>query len=126
MKRLTSTLLAMTMLASVPIIANAQVGTARVVQNGNTDIIFENAGKADLNVPQLKDFDDFAASHPDVVSRLGRNPELLNNNQFLSSHAELAQFVSQHPNFRNDFERNPGNYIRLAPGVWTRTEASRQ
>ncbi|HUA33626.1 MAG TPA: hypothetical protein VMA09_08465 [Candidatus Binataceae bacterium] len=93
-----------------------------VVQNGNTEIVFESAGKADLNIPQLKAFDDFAASHADVVSRLARQPRLMDNQQFMSGHPEFAQFVDSHPNFKDEFEANPGNYVHLAPGVERKVE----
>ena len=95
-----------------------------VVQNGNTSIVFESAGKANLNVQQLKDFDDFAASHAEVVSKLARQPRLLDNEQFMSGHQELAQFVESHPTFKDEFEANPGNYIHLAPGVERKVENS--
>lgn len=120
--RFMSTFLAGTAILAMTGVAFAQ--STSVVQRGNTEIVFESAGKANLNIPQLKDFDDFAASHADVVSRLAHQPRLLDNQQFMSGHPELAQFVDSHPNFKDEFEANPGNYIHLAPGVERKVESS--
>lgn len=122
MKQISSLIVALAVLLILPDLAGAQ-GSISVVRNGNTDIVFENAGTTNLNIPLLKDFDNFAASHPDVASSLSRNPNLVSSGTYLSAHPELAQFVNTHPNFSDDFERNPGNYIHPAPGVETRVEA---
>ncbi len=121
MQQISALLMGAAMLAMT---GTAFAQTTAVVQNGNTSIVFESAGKANLKVQQLKDFDDFAASHPDVVSRLARQPRLMDNQQFMSGQPQLAQFMESHPNFKNDFEANPGNYIHLAPGVEHAVERS--
>ena len=122
MKHISALLVGSVMLAMTGGAAAAQ--GVSVVQNGNTEIVFESAGKANLNVQQLRDFDDFAASHADVVSRLARQPRLMESPQFMSGHPELAQFVNSHPSFKDEFEANPGNYIHLAPGVERKVESS--
>jgi hypothetical protein len=130
MKRISLLFVALALLA-IPIAASAQTqyttsttsGTVSVVHNGNTDIIFENAGTSNLKMQQLTDFSNFAASHPDIASRLSRQPQLVANEQFVSSHPELSQFIAAHPDFQSDFGANPGNYLHLAPGVERRVES---
>jgi hypothetical protein len=124
MKRISIISVAMIALSalSIPALAQDAGMPVRVVHSGNTDIIFESANSSDLNVPQLKAFDDFASDHADIAAQLGRKPQLLSSDQYLSAHPELAQFVNQHPGFRDDFETNPGNYLHLAPGVERKVE----
>lgn len=98
-----------TALVSTP--ALAQQFEPRVIHNGNTDIVFEGATNADLNVNQYRAFDQFSAAHPDVVRQLRERPMLLKSQKFLANHVQLVQFMHDHPDWQTDFVANPGNYI---------------
>jgi len=98
-----------TALVSTP--ALAQQFEPRVIHNGNADIVFEGATNADLNVDQYRAFDQFSASHPDVVRQLRERPTLVKSQKFLANHDQLVQFMHEHPDWQTDFVANPGNYI---------------
>ncbi len=102
---------------SLPALAQEAAPAPRVIHNGNMDIVVEGATNADLNIDQYKAFDRFAGEHHDIAQRLSKKPSLVNNQKFLSDHPELTQFMNQHPDWRADFQTNPGNYLPLAPGV---------
>ena len=97
--------------------ALAQEAQPRVIHNGNVDIVVEGATTEDLNIAQYKAFDQFASEHQDIAQRLRQKPKLVDSQKFVGEHPELAQFMNQHPDWRSDFEMNPGNYLALAPGV---------
>jgi hypothetical protein len=102
---------------SLPALAQEAAPAPRVIHNGNTDIVFESATTADLNIDQYRAFDRFAGEHREIAQRLSTKPSLVNSQKFLGDHPELAQFMNQNPEWRSDFEANPGNYLPLAPGV---------
>ena len=102
---------------SLPALAQEAASAPRVIHNGNTDIVFEGATTADLNIDQYRAFDRFAGEHRDIAQSLSKKPALVNSEKFVSDHPELAEFINKHPDWRADFEANPGNYLPLAPGV---------
>jgi hypothetical protein len=110
---------------SLPALAQEAAPAPRVIHNGNTDIVFEGASTANLNIDLYRSFDRFAGEHRDLAESLSKKPSLVNNQKFVGDHPELAQFMSQHPEWRSDFEANPGNYLPLAPGVERATMESR-
>ena len=100
---------------------NAQPGV-RVVDKGNLVIVAEGAPNDDPNLGQYRAFEWFAAHNPKLVEDLGKNPRLVDNDKYLSQHPQLAEFMSTNPKMKSDFDMNPGNYIRLAPGVESAAE----
>ncbi len=110
MKRLTLPL-ALSFGMSMAVLAPPVLGQEPVVHRGNTEIVFEPASPADIPIDRYKTFDEFTNDHPDVVKMLSHNPRLANNPRFLKKHAELAQFFEQHPDIKDDFLANPGNYL---------------
>jgi hypothetical protein len=86
-------------------------GQEKVIQSGNTEIIFKPADPSDLPMDRYKAFDEFANDHPDIIKALSRNPKLAASPRFLRQHRELASFFNEHPDIKADFLANPGNYV---------------
>ncbi|HKN01246.1 MAG TPA: hypothetical protein VJX23_12080 [Candidatus Binataceae bacterium] len=91
--------------------ALAQQVQPRVMHNGNVDIVFEGATNSDLNIDQYKAFDQFESAHPDIIRQLRMRPKLVDSQKYLTNHPQLAQFMSEHPDWKADFVKNPGNYL---------------
>jgi len=91
--------------------ALAQQFQPRVIHNGNVDIVAEGATNSDLNIDQYKAFDQFESAHPDIIRELRTRPRLVNSQKYLTNHPQLVQFMSEHPDWRADFVKNPGNYL---------------
>lgn len=94
----------------------AQEGkTLGVVDNGNTQIVFQAANNSDLPMQQLQAWSGFANDHPDIARQLAYKPSLINNESYANKHPELAQFFSQHPDIRDAMAENPGNFVAIPP-----------
>jgi len=52
---------------------------------------------------ELKDFDKFLDDHPEVLPDLKRDPSLITNPTYLSSHPELKEFLATHPDLAKEF-----------------------
>ena len=110
----------MLMVAGVQVtVAAAQEGTTSdaVIHQGNTDIVFENAGMSGLPSARYQAFDQFASEHPEIAQALARNPRLIENESFVRSHPALADFLRTHSDVASDFAENPGNYVDMPIAV---------
>lgn len=63
---------------------------------------------------QAEQMNGFLRAHSEIEQLLQQNPALINDSTFLGAHADLQRFVSQHPRARDEFVRNPREFI--APG----------
>jgi len=100
-----------------PAMAQEEMSSAAVIHRANSDIVFENAGTNGLPSAQYQAFDRFAAEHPEIVKALARNPRLIDNDSFATSHPALADFLRTHPDVASDFAKNPGNYVDMPLAV---------
>lgn len=42
---------------------------------------------------------------------------MIYSQKHLGDHSEFAHFMNEHPDWRADFDVNPGNYLSLSPHV---------
>jgi phage-related protein len=61
---------------------------------------------------ELFNMDQFLNGHPEIAEQIKKNPELLDNKQFVSSHPALQQFLSEHAGLRAACERNPQEFLQ--------------
>ncbi len=121
--RLASIMLAAALIASGGWVASvwaqmeAAGGGSTVIHSGNTDIIFESVGTYGLPMARYQAFDHFASVHPEIIKALARNPRLIRDQEFVSHHPALADFLRGHPDIASDFAQNPGNYVVMPPAV---------
>ena len=57
-------------------------------------------GSDDVTPRELANFDTFLDSHPEISEQLRKDPSLVDNRQFVESHAALQQFLADHPGAR--------------------------
>ncbi|MGH7949509.1 MAG: hypothetical protein ACREQF_09815 [Candidatus Binataceae bacterium] len=57
-------------------------------------------------------FDKFLDNHPQVAKDLARNPNLVNNPNYLKDHDEFREFLKGHPNLRESLRDNPDQWLR--------------
>src|SRR5713226_2474595 len=73
------------------------------------------AGKPDkdINRTELKNFDKFLDSHPEIAEDLAKNPSLINDQDYVNKHPDLKDFLQSHPGafMRREqrFESREGN-----------------
>jgi len=65
----------------------------------------------DLNVAELKAFDQVAISNLKMRRRLAANPHLANSDSFLRRWRDLNNFFNKYPGSKERFLANPGNYL---------------
>jgi len=97
--------------------AQEETSSAAVIHQGNTDIVFENAGMSGLPSARYQAFDQFVLEHPEIANALARNPRLIEDESFAKNHPALADFLRTHPDVASDFAENPGNYVDMPVAV---------
>lgn len=61
---------------------------------------------------QLRNFDHFLDSHPEVSEALRKNPRLIDDQQFMQNHPELQEFLKNHPGVRDEIKDHPGRFMK--------------
>ena len=72
---------------------------------------FENSGE-DITNGELRNFDAFLDSHPQMAKDLQKNPGLLDDQNYLNSHPELRQFLSTHAGVREQVKEHPEIFMK--------------
>jgi hypothetical protein len=70
----------------------------------------------DINRAELRNFDQFLDSHPQIRAELSRDPSLVNNREYVEKHQELRAFLDSHPGVREELRQNPGVFMRREAG----------
>jgi hypothetical protein len=78
-----------------------------------------SAQNNDINRTELRNFDQFLDSHPQIKAELHRNPSLVNNREYVEKHSELRAFLDSHPSVREELRENPGVFMRREAGYET-------
>ncbi len=119
MKRLPCIFGAAVMAAAIGAPAMAQQSGNTIVEhrgNVTTEIQFEPAGTSDLNIQQLRDFQNVKQNDPVVAKELARKPSLIERGSFVRQHAALQAFLDKYPDARAEIEQNPGDYLTPVKG----------
>jgi hypothetical protein len=96
--------------ATVLIAAIVTVATA-LAQNSPPAITAEGAPVGDLPLADYQAFDGFAVAHPEIVSDLSHNPNLVEDDGYLTKHPELRDFMASHAELRSAFIQDPGDFL---------------
>jgi hypothetical protein len=75
-----------------------------------------SAQKNDINRAELRNFDQFLDSHPQIRAELSRNPSLVNDREYVEKHQELRAFLDSHPGVREELRQNPGVFMHREAG----------
>jgi len=66
----------------------------------------------DINRTELKNFDKFLDSHPEIAEDLAKNPSLVNDQDYVNKHPDLKEFLRSHPGVREEVKENPQVFMR--------------
>jgi zona occludens toxin (predicted ATPase) len=72
---------------------------------------------------ELSNMDQFLDTHAEIAEQLQKNPSLINNRDFVQNHPELQQFLQQHPGVSQEFKENPNAFMAREQGFERREEA---
>ena len=102
-------------IATVAAVAVTMLATAGGVraENSAPPLAVTSAGapSSDLPLADYQAFDKFAAAHPEIVSDLSHNPQLMKDSEYLAKHPELRNFLSSHSELRSALINDPGDFI---------------
>jgi len=59
-----------------------------------------------------RQFDHFLRTNPEAAEQIKKNPQLLNNPEFLSKHPGLQKYMSTHPDMAQDAKNDPGKLMQ--------------
>ena len=68
----------------------------------------QNAG---ITPTEVTNFDRYLDNHLEVAQKLAANPQLVNDQQFVSNHPGLQAFMSKHPGVREELHQHPGQFM---------------
>lgn len=66
----------------------------------------------DVTRGELATMDRFMDGHPEIAQQLHKNPQLVDNKEFVSSHPALQQFLASNPNAREELKENPNAFMQ--------------
>ena len=74
------------------------------------------AADKDINRTELRNFDAFLDKHPEIREDLSKNPSLVNNEEYVENHPQLAEFLKNHPGVREELKENPKAFMNREGG----------
>lgn len=60
---------------------------------------------------EVKEFDSFLDSHPEVAKELRQDPNKVNDESYVSQHPELNKWLKEHSNIREEIRENPSAFM---------------
>lgn len=69
------------------------------------------AADKDTMQRELEHYDRYLDSHPAVARDLRRDPNLVNDPEFLHKHPGLQKFLAGHPGVRDELKEHPSNFM---------------
>src|SRR6266852_762126 len=59
-------------------------------------------------------FGQFLVSHSDISGQLSKDPSLLKNREYMSSHPELQAYMKTHPDAQSQMAKDPGSFLKAS------------
>src|SRR2546425_4226679 len=105
-------------LAALSSAAQAQPQSQTQAQSGSQSQTQAQAAKTDNDITrrELRNFDQYLDSHPEVAEGLRKDPNLINNPNWESKHQELKDWLEDHPNARQELKENPAAFMHREKG----------
>jgi hypothetical protein len=60
---------------------------------------------------EVKEFDTFLDSHPEVAKDLRQDPNKINDESYVSQHPELNKWLKEHTNIQKEIRENPSAFM---------------
>jgi hypothetical protein len=106
--------LAVFVLLGIASSAAAQTGssgsgsTASTASSGQTG---NQKPDGDTTRRELANFDKYLDKHPEVAEQLRKDPNLINNKEWVEKHPELQEWLKNHPHAREELKENPKAFM---------------
>ncbi len=65
----------------------------------------------DITRGELRAFDGYLDSHPEIAAQLRRDPSLINDKNYLKANPSLREFLEDHPNTRQELKETPDYFM---------------
>ncbi len=65
----------------------------------------------DITRGELRAFDGYLDSHPEIAAQLRRDPSLINDPNYLKANPSLREFFEDHPNTRKELRETPNYFM---------------
>ncbi len=66
---------------------------------------------SDITRTELRNFDRYLDSHPEVAKELEKNPRLADDPKYVAAHPGLKEWLEHHPNSREELRENPKAFM---------------
>ncbi len=66
----------------------------------------------DITRRELRNFDRYLDAHPEVAEDLRKNPNLINDPDWVNRHPELKEWLEKHPHAREELKEHPRAFMR--------------
>jgi hypothetical protein len=104
--------------ATVALAQDGSTATNGAATNGQVTVVSE-PGTQNLNLDELRAFDQMAQNHPDMAKALARKPALINSDKFVAKYPDLEEFLGKYPDARDNIRHNPGDYVKpVSSSTW--------
>ncbi len=70
-------------------------------------------GRGDMN-REHSDFGQFLGTHSGISGELSKNPSLLKNHEYMSSHPELQAYLKAHPDAQSMMAKDPDSFMKAS------------
>src|SRR5437879_1957132 len=105
-------------LAALSSAAQAQPQSQTQAQSGSQSQTQAQPAKTDNDITrrELRNFDQFLDSHPEIAEALRKDPSLINNPNWVSKHPGVRDWLEDHPNAREELKENPTAFLHREKG----------
>jgi hypothetical protein len=59
-------------------------------------------------------FGQFLGTHSDISGQLSKDPSLLKNREYMSSHPELQAYMKTHPDAQSQMAKDPDSFLKAS------------
>jgi phage-related protein len=70
-------------------------------------------GRSGMNREQYS-FGQFLGTHSDISGQLSKDPSLLKNREYMSSHPELQAYMKTHPDAQSQMAKDPDSFLKAS------------
>jgi hypothetical protein len=70
-------------------------------------------GRGGMNREQYS-FGQFLGTHSDISGQLSKDPSLLKNREYMSSHPELQAYMKTHPDAQSQMAKDPDSFLKAS------------
>ncbi|HWZ83691.1 MAG TPA: hypothetical protein VNW47_13760 [Terriglobales bacterium] len=99
-------ILSLALMCSISTLAGGQTGGNQTAGPAN------QMRDSDTTQWQIAEMDRFLDKHPETAEQLRKDPSLIRNEEFVSNHPELQEFLRDHTGIREEFAENPNAFMR--------------